>query len=236
MTTTTLPPSRVPTRERITTDLLAGAGALVFVALFVVQNAVRSGEPGFAASSHDLVAYFARHHTAGVIPLALYPVGMIGLLFFISGLRRRTVGGTDRFWADVGTFAAIVIAALFALVNVTEIAIVDRSSVLASSPAATQVLWGLHGGAFGLNLAAMALALVGLSRAALAQHLLPRWYGPIALVGAACLFTGSVFTVAITNGGAVLYVGFVGALTWAVFLVITGIGLLTRHDLSDEGV
>jgi len=215
-----------------TTGVLAGIGGLVFVALLVIQNTIRSSEPAFPASPHQVATYFADHRVAAVLPLALYPLGMVGLLFFAAGIRNRVSGSVDRWWADVGTCAVVIVATLFALVNVTEIAITTRAAALVHEPAATGIVWALHGGAFGLNLVAIALALVGLSRAALTQHLLPDWYGPIALAGAACLFVAAVFTVSIVDGGAWLYLAFVGFLVWAVFLVITGIALITGRSAA----
>ncbi len=228
MTTTIATDSR--TAMRPFTDVLAGLGGLVFVALLIIQNAIRSAEPGFAARPQDLITYFADHRTAAVVPLGLYPLGMVGLLAFAAGIRKHLAGGEQRFWADVGTFAVIVVAALFAVVNVTEITITARGTALAHSPAAVQVLWGLHGGAVGLNLVAIASALLGLSRAAAAQGLLPRWFEPIPLIGAACLFVAAVFTVAIVDGGAWLYLGFVGFIVWGVFLVLAGIALIRRRQ------
>ncbi len=217
---------------RASTDVLAGAGGLVFVVLLVVQNAIRSSEPAFSASPHDVATYFADHRVAAVLPLALYPLGMIGLLCFAAGIRNRVRGSVDRWWVDVGTFAVVIVATLFALVNVSEIAITTRADALVHEPSAVEIVWALHGGAFGLNLVAIGLALVGLSRAALAQRLLPDWYGPVALAGAACLFVAAVFTVSIVDGGAWLYLGFAGFLVWGVFLVLTGLALVSRRTVA----
>jgi hypothetical protein len=217
---------------RASTDVLAGAGGLVFVVLLVVQNAIRSSEPAFAASPHDVATYFADHRVAAVLPLALYPLGMIGLLCFAAGIRNRVRGSVDRWWVDVGTFAVVIVATLFALVNVSEIAITTRADALVHEPSAVGIVWALHGGAFGLNLVAIALALVGLSRAALAQRLLPDWYGPVALAGAACLFVAAMFTVSIVDGGAWLYLGFAGFLVWGAFLVLTGLALVSRRSVA----
>lgn len=217
---------------RASTDVLAGAGGLVFVVLLVVQNAIRSSEPAFSASPHDVATYFADHRVAAVLPLALYPLGMIGLLCFAAGIRNRVRGSVDRWWVDVGTFAVVIVATLFALVNVSEIAITTRADALVHEQSAVEIVWALHGGAFGLNLVAIALALVGLSRAALAQRLLPHWYGPVALAGAACLFVAAVFTVSIVDGGAWLYLGFAGFLVWGVFLVLTGLALVSRRSVA----
>ena len=38
-----------------------------------------------------------------------------------------------------------------------------------------QALWAMHGAAFGLDMAAIAVALVGLTRAAAEMRLIPSW-------------------------------------------------------------
>lgn len=221
--------------DRPFVHILAGIGGLVFVAMIILQNAIRSSEPGFAAKPGNVVSYFAANRVAVIVPLGLYPIGMIGLLFFVAGIRSHATDIVKRWWADVGTFAVIVIAALFGVVNIAEIAIAADGSTIGASHPAIQGLWSVHAAAFGLNLVAIGIALVGLSQAALGSHLIPRWFATVALIGGACLLVASIFTVAITDGGAWLYLGFLGFIVWGVFLVIAGINLIRgRHRSPRE--
>src|SRR5450631_4375420 len=102
----------------------------------------------------------------------------------------------------MGALGPASVDTLFAIVNISEIVLTSKAEQLASSPAVVQALWTLHAAAFGLDLAAIAVALIGFSRAAASIGLIPRWIAVAALPGAACLLTGGVFTVALTSGGA----------------------------------
>jgi hypothetical protein len=102
---------------------------------------------------------------------------------------------------------------------------------LASSPGVVEALWAIHGAAFGLDLAAIAVALIGLSRAAASTALIPAWISAAALPGAGCLLVAAVFTVAITNGGPWLALGLVGFVVWIVFMVAASISLLRKPQI-----
>lgn len=180
-----------------------------------------------------MTSYFADHLVAALLPLALLPVGMAAILGFAAGIWARAHDAGSRFWAGVGCLAVAAIATLFSLVNIVEIAIAAKGSDLAASPQVVAALWTVHSAASGLNLAAIALALVGLSRAAaLATGLIPRALARTALLGAACLFVAAIFTVAIAEGGKWLYLGYLGFVIWGVFLLVTGASLLLGHAAS----
>jgi hypothetical protein len=89
----------------------------------------------------------------------------------------------------------------------------------------------VHGAAFGLDLAAIAVAFIGLSRAATASALIPARLGAALLPGAGFLLIASVFTVALTNGGPWLALGLVGFVTWLVFMVATSVSLLRTPQI-----
>jgi hypothetical protein len=210
-------------------EITAGLGALVFVALLIAQNIVRSTGPGFDADPAMVTAYFSGHRVAAVLPLVLYPIGMVALLAFAAGMRSLARAPRDRFWSALGTLAVAVLAGLFGVVNVIEIAVAVAGRDLAAAPHVVVALWAVHAAAFGLNLAAIAIALVALSRVASSEHLIPRALAIAAIPGAACLLAGALSTVAIAGGSPVLYLGLVGFLVWGVFLVVGGINLLRRR-------
>ena len=123
------------------------------------------------------------------------------------------------------------VASLFALVNIIEIVIAAKAESLASSPAVVEALWAIHAAAFGLDMGATAVALVGLSRAAASSALIPGWIKAAALPGAACSLVAAVFAVAITNGGAWFALGLVGFVTWIVFMIVASISLLRKPQM-----
>jgi hypothetical protein len=223
--------SRTQARQAATLDRLAGTGGLAFAAILIMQNIIRASAPGFDAAPAQVTAYFLTHRAAAVVPLGLFPIGLLTLFPFIAGVWARARQEESRWWAGVGALGAATIAALFAIVNITEIVLAAKAARLASSPAVVQALWTLHAAAFGLDLAAIAVALIGLSRAAASIPLIPAWLAVAALPGAACLLTAAVFTVALANGGAwVLALGLAGFITWLVFVVVTSVALLRRRQ------
>ena len=217
---------RIRAKEVTTCDRLAGAGGLVFAAILLAQNIIRAGGPGFGAAPAQVIAYFLHHRVAALVPLGLFPIGMIALFAFIAGVRARADREDSRWWASMGTLGAATIAALFAVVNITEIVLTAKADRLAASPAVVQALWGMHAAAFGLDLAAIAVALIGLSRAAAAVPLIPAWLTVAAWPGAACLLTAAVFTVALANGGTWVAVGLIGFIVWLAFVVTASVSLL----------
>ncbi|MGH3601773.1 MAG: hypothetical protein ACRDQH_16100 [Pseudonocardiaceae bacterium] len=225
-------PTVIPNRRILSADRLAGAGGIVFAVTVIIQNVVRAGGPSFTATPATVAAYFADHRAAGLLPLGLFPLGMVALLCFAAGIRVRARDLQSRWWASVGAFAAVTIAGLFAVVNTIEIVIAAQGRELVSSPQVVRALWTIHSGAFGLNLTAIAIALLGLSRAAHAAALIPRSLAVIAVPGAACLFTAAIFTVSIVNGGKWLYLGYAGFVIWGVFLVVAGIALVTGRSAT----
>jgi hypothetical protein len=231
--TTIGPDSRTRATGAATADRLAGTGGLVFAATLLAQNLIRAKAPGFDAAPAQVTAYFLDHRAAALVPLGLFPAGMLALFPFVAGIWTRARQEERRWWATVGALGAATVAALFALVNVTEIVITADAARLASSPAVMQALWTLHAAAFGLDLAAIAVALIGLGRAAASIPLIPAWLAAATLPGAACLLTAAVFTVALADGGAwVLALGLAGFITWIVFVATASVSLLRRRQIA----
>ncbi len=227
MSVTTVPSTESPTqgRQAAALDRLAGTGGLVFAAVLVADNAIRAGAPGFDATPGQVNAYFLDHRAAAIVPLGLFPAGLT-LFLFAAGVWARARQEESRWWGSVGVLGAATVAALFAIVNITEIVLTAKAAQLVSSPAVVQALWTLRAAAFGLDLAAIAVALIGLSRAAAAMRLIPSWLALIAWPGAVCLLTASAFTVALADGGPWLAVGLVGFIVWIVFVITASVSLL----------
>lgn len=235
MAAVTAPPLAVPVRSGgRALDRAAGAGGLGFVALLVAQNAIRAGAPGFGASPAAVSSYFLDHRTAAIVPLGLFPLGLVALACFVAGVWNRTRDWDARWWANAGALAATAVMALFGLVNVMEIALVADAHRLAHSPDVVSALWAVHAGAFGLDLAAIAVALLGLAIATHSAGLVPRWLVRLAVPGAACLLVASVFTVALAEGAPWIALGLVGLVVWGVFLVVAGGALLLDHSFPRQ--
>ena len=232
MSVTTAISTDSPTQaRRAALDRLAGAGGLVFAAILVADNLIRASAPGFDAAPAQVSAYFLDHRAAALVPLGLFPAGLLALFPFAAGVWARTRQEMSRWWASVGVLGTATIAALFAIVNITEIVLTAKAAQLASSPAVVQALWTLHAAAFGLDLAAIAVALIGLSRAAASVPLIPAWIAVAALPGAACLLTAATFTVALANGGPWLAPALAGFIVWVVFVITASVSLLRGRQI-----
>ncbi len=221
--------SRTRAGKPATYRRLAGIGGLIFAATLVAQNIIRASAPGFDAAPAQVTAYFLHHRAAALVPLGLFPAGLLALFAFVAAVWTTADREESRWWASAGALGAATIAALFALVNITEIVLTAKAGRLAASPAVVQALWALHAAAFGLDMGAIAVALIGLSRAAASVRLIPAWLAAISWPGAACLLIASVFTVALTNGGPWLAIGLAGFIVWLVFVITASISLLRGH-------
>jgi hypothetical protein len=213
-------------------DRLAGVGGLAFVVTLVVQNILRANAPSFNATPSQVTDYFSHHHTAAIVPLGLFPVGMLAIFVFVAGMWTRASNEESRSWASVGALGATALAGLFAMVNITEIVLTAKSAQLAPSSSVIQALWTMHAAAFGLDLAAIAVTLIGLSKAAASSSLLPAWITVLTMLGAACLLIAAVFTVALANGGPWLTLGLVGFVVWIAFVVAASVALLRGRQIS----
>ena len=218
-------------KQVATRDRLAGTGGLVFAATLLAQNIIRASGPGFGAAPAQVTAYFLHHRVAALVPLGLFPAGMIALFAFVAAVWAKADRQESRWLASMGTLGAATIAALFAIVNITEIVLTAKAGQLAASPAVVQALWAVHAAAFGLDLAAIAVALLGLSHAAASMRLVPGWLAVASWPGAACLLMAAVFTVALTNGGPWIAVGLAGFLVWLVFVIIASVSLLRDRPI-----
>jgi hypothetical protein len=221
--------SRTQAAEPATYHRLAGAGGLIFAASLIADNLIRAKAPGAAPA--QVTAYFLHNRAAALIPLGLFPATMLAFFVFVAAVWARADRAEDRWWASAGVLGAATIAALFSIVNITEIVITAKAGQLAASPAVAQTLWALHAAAFGLDFAAIGATLIALTRAAASTRLIPAWLAALAWPGAACLIVASVFTVALVNGGPWLAVGLVGFIVWLVFVVIASISLLRGRQM-----
>jgi hypothetical protein len=210
---------------------VAGIGGLVFAATLLAQNIIRASGPGLAATPAQVTAYFLHHRAAALVPLGLFPAEMIALFAFVAAVWARADQEESRWQAAMGALGAAAIAALFAVVNITEIALTAKAGPLAASPAVVQALWAVHAAAFGLDLAAIAVTLLGLSHAAASMRLIPGWLTTAAWPGAACLLITAVFTVALANGGPWIALGLAGFIVWLVFVVTASISLLRGREV-----
>ena len=218
-------------RAVVRRDSLAAIGGLVFAAALLAQNIIRASGPGFDAAPGKVVDYFLHHRAAALVPLGMFPVEMIALFAFVAGVWTKADSEQGRWWASIGALGTAMIAALFAFVNIVEIVLTAKAGQLASSPTVVQALWAVRGAAFGLDLAAIAVALIGLSHAAASRQVAPAWLTIAAWPASAALLVAATFTVALTNGGPWIAVGLAGFIVWLIFLITASLSLLRNRPI-----
>ena len=218
-------------RAVVRRDSLAAIGGLVFAAALLAQNIIRASGPGFDAAPGKVVDYFLHHRAAALVPLGMFPVEMIALFAFVAGVWTKADSEQGKWWASMGALGTATIAALFAFVNIIEIVLTAKAGQLASSPTVVQALWAVRGAAFGLDLAAIAVALIGLSHAAASRQVAPAWLTIAAWPASAALLVAATFTVALTNGGPWIAVGLAGFIVWLTFLITASLSLLRNRPI-----
>src|SRR3954453_4525539 len=158
----------------------AGAAGLVFLVLLVLQNVLRAAlGPATDATPVRGLAFFGSHAWAVHLLVVTYALGFIPLFMFAAGIVELAQPNPGaRLWARVGSTSVVVLAVLFALVNVVQVVLVAANSQLRGDAALVQALWVTHNAVFTLNLIAVGGALLGLGVAAAQTAVVPAWMRP----------------------------------------------------------
>ena len=194
----------------------AGWGALTFAVTVIAQNVIRGASaPGSGASGQEVLTHYAAHGSIMFVLVGTYVLSGIGLAVFLGGAMRSLLAT-----GCVMTMFGLVVAAAQAL---TVAAHMDPPDV-----GAIQALWALHNSIFTVLDFSIAVALLGLSRAAVADGMTPRVFTRIAPVGAALLLVGTLAgpAIAVGNAMALFALTGLGFLLWLAFLVVTGLRLV----------
>ena len=211
--------------------LLGGIGGLVFVGSVLAQNSIRSGFPTNDASAAEVMSYYADHRGATVALAALMPVGLVGLAAFLGTVIARVVRGAGRAAAIAGGFGAAAIIATFTMLTATDVAIAGYIHRGAADLAVVDGLWVVHIAIFGFLMAAIAVALVGLTQACRLDGLLSKRWGAAGLVGGSLLLASAATTPAIIDGSPTFFVGVAGFVVWIAFVVRTSVALLRDREV-----
>lgn len=208
---------------------LSGVCGLVFVVEALAQNVIRgAGGPPNAVPVVGELQFATDHSRQVALLLSMFVVGMVALYPFAIGVYRATVSRhrACAYWAGLGVVGTIFIGVFFSMVNLTEALMAADSAGLAHEPVLARMIWNLHNAAFAINLAAIALALFGFSRALVLARMIPRWLWLAGAAGAFLLFIAAVPVLAETNGSLWFGVGVPGFLCWLLVIAVTSVGML----------
>ena len=210
-------------------DRVVGTAAIAFGALVVIENAVlaAAGAPAFGDPIEDVLAHY-QNRGAVAIAVGLVALYLPLLLVVVTGLHglveRRGGAGAD--WSRVAVAAGATFSAIFAFVNVLQIALVLSAGGLTEPSPTFELAWQVHAAAFALALPALGTTFFGAAMAAHASRLTPRWQHLLGVAGGSLLLTAGVGSLAIADGSALLFVGLLGFAAWLVWLLATGVRLV----------
>ena len=211
----------------------AGWGALTFAIVVIAQNVIRGASaPGNDASAAKVLSHYSGDEATSILLAATYVLSGIGLAVFIGGITRRLLATSRSGWAITGLLGAIGIFTVFALVVAAEQALTVAAHMDRPDLGAMQALWALHNSIFSVLDLSIALALLGLSRAAVAAGLTPKAFNWLAPVGASLLLIGTIGGPLVAEGRVTALFGAagVGFVIWLAFLVVTGVRLVRAAE------
>jgi hypothetical protein len=225
-----------PARRLATGDIsarAAGWGALTFAVTVIVQNVIRGASaPGNDATGTEVLTHYADHGAIMFALVSTYVVSGIGLAVFLGGAMRRLLATSRRGWALTGVVGATSVMTMFAVVVAAEQALTVAAHTDRPDVGAIEALWALHNSVFTVLDFSIAVALLGLSRAGIADGMTPGSFTRLAPLGAALLLVGTLAGPAIAAGHAMVLfaVTGLGFLLWLAFLVVTGVRLVRSAE------
>ena len=89
----------------------------------------------------------------------------------------------------------------------------------------------MHNAVFGLLLACIGIALVGLTHASATTGLLSTRWQRAGLVGGGLLLVGAMTTPAIIDASPTMFIGVAGFVVWVAFVIRTSVALLRQPQV-----
>lgn len=219
--------ARVPTRR----DRVVGATAIALAVSMVVQNVMFgwAGAPGYGDPIADVLAWHRDNRLVVAIAVGQEALHVPLLLGFLAGLHGLVLGrgGAGADWSRLAVAAGAALSAVFALYAVMWAGTVLAADGLTEANPAFELAWQLHAAAFALTLPALGATFVGAALAAHATGLTPQWQRLLGVIGAGLLVVAGAASLAIADGSALLFVGLPGVAAWIVWLLATGVRLVS---------
>ena len=220
---------------------IAGLAGILFVVAVVAVNVAvgSSSPPENDATPAEIASYYTVNGGLMTLVSVIAPVVWVCLLVFGSGVfvkvraRESTKGEA---WAYIGLLGIVMQNAIFATVIATEVALNASVDALAANAGLTEVVWRFQRAMFTLNGTSLALALTGLSIAALRSSFIPKWHACVGLVGAAFLFVSAATVMPALEGTFFAFVGLPGFVLWLVWILAMGIRLVREPVASGAAV
>ena len=216
---------------------LVGAAAIALAASLVIENlVVLAGSPSYASPIKEVLAFHAEHRGSVAIAVGLQALYLPLLLGFLTGLHglvgRRGAAGAD--WSRLAVAAGATFSAVMAFYAVLWDGVVLSAGNLAEPSPVFELVWQMHAAAFALALPALGTTFIAAALATHAIRMTPRWQLLVGVAGGGLLLAAGAANLAIADGSALLFVGVPGYFAWMVWLLATGVRLVSGRD-RDEG-
>jgi hypothetical protein len=231
MSTTTTSPAPVAAVASVSrgTHRLMAAGGAAFATIVAAQNVIRgAGAPLNDASVTDVLEHYRDATGLTLLLTAMFVVGGFCLAGFVAEIGRRLFRRGAGLWASVGVIGAVGVIVTFSLVVGIESALVGAAGREHPDLGTIDALWLTHNAVFSILDLVLAVALLGLARAAVTTGIAPglfRWLAPL---GAAGLAFAAAATPVIADGSAMAAQGpaLAGFVIWLLFLFTTSVRMI----------
>lgn len=220
-----------PDRTRLHRILSLGGAA--FATIVILQNLIRgSSAPLNDAAVADVFEHYRDATGLTVLLTVMFVVGGVCLTGFVAELTRRLWRRSTDVWTTIGLMGAIGVIGTFSLVVATEGALVGAAGREQPDLGTIDALWLFHNAVFAVLGLALAMALLGLGRAAAAAGLTPGFFRWLAPAGATALCIGAAGAPVLADGSVMVPMAltFVGFMTWLTFLGFTSVRMFRSVD------
>jgi hypothetical protein len=213
---------------------IAGFAGLAFALLVAAVNIVVGAlsPPAADAGATEIVAFFADNEGVLKAAMAVVPIPVVALFVFLGASYPRFSAASREaaLWARVGAAGLILVEVVFLARATFELVLLANAEELASEPALVETLWQLQSAAMTFNGLALAVALLGLSRAGRLSGLLPAWQETMGLLAALGFVVAAMAATASLEGAAIGIIGLPAFLAWLVWLALTSLRLMRSGD------
>jgi hypothetical protein len=209
---------------------ITGLAFALFVGLLNVFLASLA-PPAMDAQGSDIVAFVAENRTVLAVALGMVPAGIFLLFMFIAGAYPvlSKASPAAAFWTRLGAVGVVLVEIMFLTRTLPEVVLVANVDSLANDHLLVETLWQLQGASMAANGLALAVTLLGLSRAARLSGLIPAWQEMMGLAAAVAFVVASVAVVPSLSGTPIGILALPAFVAWLVWLGITSSRLL-RDD------
>jgi hypothetical protein len=164
--------------------------------------------------------------------VGVVPIAVISLYLFLAGSFATLSAGSAEaaFWTRVGAVGLVIVEVMFLTRLFFEVVLIANAERLAQEPALIETLWQLQGAGMTFTGVGLALALLGLSRAARTSGLIPAWQEALGLGAAVAFVVAAMAIVPTLEGSPIGILGLPAFVAWLLWLALTSVRLLRAPD------